>query len=72
MKRNLTKLFKEPPEEERHGIQELLDDVHRQMLTISRAEYLMKKRKRKRKTREHNKNSFKFAKSLFIGRKVGS
>ena len=70
--RDLKKLFKDAPEEERPGIQELLDDVHRQILTISRAEYLRKKRKRKRKTREHfYKNPFKFAKSLFIEGKSG-
>ena len=70
--RNLKRQLKDAPDEERPGIQELLDDLHKQILVISRAEHLRKKRKRKRKTREHfYKNPFKFAKSLFIEGKSG-
>ena len=70
--RSLKNLLRDAKEIEKPGIRELLDDIHKQILTISRAENLRKRRKRKRKTRENfYKNPFKFAKSLFTEGKSG-
>ena len=70
--RQLKKRLKEAPENEKQGIQELLCDVKKKILTLSRAENLRKRRKKSRRTREaFYKNPYSFTKSLFIENKSG-
>ena len=69
--RNLKKLLRDASEEEKPGLQDLLDDTRKRILTLSRAENLRKKQKRKRKARDaFYRNPFKFAKALLLRAKV--
>ena len=70
--RALKRQLKEAPEHEKAGILTLLDDIKKQIITLSRAENQRKRRKRKRKTRDaFYKNTYAFAKSLFTESKRG-
>ena len=68
----MVRRLKEANEEQKPGIQELLDDLKRQILVISRAENHRKRRKKKRRARESfYKNPYAFAKKLFSEAKSG-
>ena len=65
--------YAEATEEERRGLQTLLDDINRQILTLSKAENQRKRRKKKRKTRQDfYKNPYQFAKKLFTEARSGT
>ena len=70
--RQVVRRLKEANEEQKPGIQELLDDLKRQILVLSRAENHRKRRKKKRRARESfYKNPYAFAKKLFSEAKSG-
>ena len=71
--RQLKRQYAEATEEERRGLQTLLDDINRQILTLSKAENQRKRRKKKRKTRQDfYKNPYQFAKKLFTEARSGT
>ena len=71
--RDLKRQLETVSEAERPGLQELLTDLKRQILVISRAENQRKRRKRKRKARQSfYKNPYAFAKKLFSETKSGT
>ena len=70
--RQLKRQLKDAPQQEKIGIQVLLDDIKQEILVLSRAENHRKRRKKKRKTRESfYRNPYAFAKKLFTAAKSG-
>ena len=71
--RQLKRQYAEATEEERRELQMLLDEINRQIMTLSKAENLRKRRKKKTKTRQDfYENPYQFAKNLFTGARSGT
>ena len=70
--RQLKRQLKDAPQQEKIGIQVLLDDIKQEIWVLSRAENHRKRRKKQRKTRESfYRNPYAFAKKLFTAAKSG-
>ena len=72
-RRQLKKQWRKATEEEKEGINVLQEAIRSRLVTLRRAENLVKKRRRKEQTRSRfYKDPFKFVKSLFTAEKSGS
>ena len=70
--RQLKRQLKDAPQQEKIGIQELLDDIKQNIFVLSRSENHRKRRKKKRKTRESfYRNPYAFPKKLVTAAKSG-
>ncbi|KAM4567620.1 uncharacterized protein V3H82_011871 [Fundulus diaphanus] len=71
-RRQLKKQWRKATEEEKEGINVLQEEIKGRLVTLRRAENLLKKRRRKEQARSHfYKDPFKFVKSLFTKEKSG-
>ena len=72
-RRQLKKQWRKASEEEKGGINLLQEEIQSRLVTLRRAENLLRKHRRKEQTRSRfYKDPFKFVKSLFTKEKSGS
>ena len=71
--RSVKARWKQAPQEEKPGLEVLMQELRKRIQTLSKAEYERKKRREKRRRRENFlKNPFGFTKSLFEQSKSGT